>query len=576
MNFKQDDPELLKLVADAHKGYCVLPEFQRSFVWEYTNVVDFLNSIFKGLYIGSFLAQACDSESTPFAFRPIEGVNLTNDSCEPKYMLLDGQQRVTTLHYVFYAPEDLCLKDTSYPYKFYLRMDYLQDEDLKDKAIWGLRIKDAAKWDGQEFQFENRVIPFTLLRSSQTWTQWLDAYQLWLAEKDGTLKEVRDFTINKKLVWTKTVGNLLYKTIPVVELDEIDPDNQDQIAEVCAIFEKINSSGVRLSIFELLTARLYKYKINLRTLWEESIGNFALLKEYSEGETGQYGIFILRIICLIRGLEATKREIIGLKAENFSEDWVIASTYLEEALKKVNSTSEGGFGAFIEYWIPYPPMLVTLAALLYQIDKLKIDHRGYKIIRKWYWGNVFDERYQSGIESKTTADYKALLENFTNPESSIPLFDEFDQGIVNNPSYTLFGESRVNAVYKGVMCLLALNGAMDFRTQIDISLHTLDDHHVFPKAYLDDEIPALKDLDKNVILNRTLIRDTTNRKIGKLAPSVYLKKEDIIEQSNKAEILKRHFINEEALEALQNNDFEAFKRVRNYLILEKIRSMLKI
>jgi hypothetical protein len=126
------------------------------------------------------------------------------------------------------------------------------------------------------------------------------------------------------------------------------------------------------------------------------------------------------------------------------------------------------------------------------------------------------------------------------------------------------------------MCLLALDGAIDFRTQNVISLHTLDDHHIFPKAYLDQLRPELKDPQKNVILNRTLIVDSTNRKIGKHAPVEYLQNEEIIEQATKGEILNKHFINAEAHQALINNDFDRFLNIRNGTILEKIRDLLTI
>jgi uncharacterized protein with ParB-like and HNH nuclease domain len=53
-------------------------------------------------------------------------------------------------------------------------------------------------------------------------------------------------------------------------IEKIDPEDPDQIAQVCAVFEKMNSTGVPLSIYDLLTARMYRYDIDMHQMWEAS------------------------------------------------------------------------------------------------------------------------------------------------------------------------------------------------------------------------------------------------------------------------------------------------------------------
>ena len=73
-------------------------------------------------------------------------------------------------------------------------------------------------------------------------------------------------------------------------------------------------------------------------------------------------------------------------------------------------------------------------------------------------------------------------------------------------------------VYSGVFCLLALRNARDWRRGEDIRLQELQDHHIFPQAYLKRH-GITKRVDVNTIANRTLISNETNGKIKDKAPA---------------------------------------------------------
>ncbi len=56
---------------------------------------------------------------------------------------------------------------------------------------------------------------------------------------------------------------------------------------------------------------------------------------------------------------------------------------------------------------------------------------------------------------------------------------------IGAPGYRIRGSaSFASAVYSGVFCLLALGNARDWRRGEEIQLQELEDHHVFPQAYL--------------------------------------------------------------------------------------------
>ena len=86
------------------------------------------------------------------------------------------------------------------------------------------------------------------------------------------------------------------------------------IGRVCAIFEKLNSTGVELSVYDLLTARLYPHRINLHHLWDEACKKHSRLAKWSDGkaENHKFGVMVLRIMGLLRGLEVGPSNLIKL------------------------------------------------------------------------------------------------------------------------------------------------------------------------------------------------------------------------------------------------------------------------
>ena len=80
-------------------------------------------------------------------------------------------------------------------------------------------------------------------------------------------------------------------------------------------------------------------------------------------------------------------------------------------------------------------------------------------------------------------------------------FKESSDEIQNNPNFSLRDVSRRNAIYKGIINLIAIKGAKDFLVDDSIEFHELDDHHIFPKKYLS----SIKEPDDkiNCILNKT-------------------------------------------------------------------------
>lgn len=574
METKPNNENLLGLVAKARSGKVVLPQFQRNFVWSRDDITDLLVSLLEGHFIGSFLMLRSDADDAPFAIRAIQGVNMEPEELQPEWMILDGQQRLTSLNYVFSAPA-IPMRWTKYPYRFFLNLKKVAAGNLTE-AVWSERTDYAGDWLTQAKQFETLSVPFTILLNG--WEDWKDAYEDELYSRhDGSFENYRDELRPAWKMVMKRVENFL---VPVIEIEKIPADDADRIAQVCAIFEKLNTMGVRLSVYDLLTARLYKYpseihkgnRIDQHELWKEAVEKYPHLNHFSDGNPDEYGVYVLRTIALMRGLDMKSKSLINLKPANYESDWRTAVKYIEKAFERITANDDDGFGAINSRWFPYSTMISPLAAMLHAIDANHLDHRAYKLIKRWYWASIFRERYAGSVESTIYRDFQDFLKVVADPSFEPVAIADARISIVENENFSLRQESRVNAIYRGVMCLIALRGAKDFRADDSIKFHTLEDHHIFPKAYLakrkGPDGKTIPNDQVNSIVNRTLIADKTNGKISKSSPADYLQK--LVPADRKDKIMASHFIDADALDAMQMNDFDGFVRAREKALLAEI------
>jgi hypothetical protein len=124
--------------------------------------------------------------------------------------------------------------------------------------------------------------------------------------------------------------------------------------------------------------------------------------------------------------------------------------------------------------------------------------------------------------------------------------------LIGAPGFRVRGSaSYASAVYSGVFCLLALRNARDWRRGEDIQLQALQDHHIFPQAYLKRH-DITRRSTVNTIANRTLISDETNGKISDKAPADYLADTDIFPSRERWDLLDAHFVDDTALTLMQS------------------------
>src|SRR5690349_842527 len=105
---KVEPLQLNPILKDVDNGLLKIPQFQRDVVWELTDSVRLLDSIYRGFPIGSFVIWQTKEKLTDV--RSIGLLKLPDppDNQLPSY-LLDGQQRVTSIY--------ACAKEAEIPQK---------------------------------------------------------------------------------------------------------------------------------------------------------------------------------------------------------------------------------------------------------------------------------------------------------------------------------------------------------------------------------------------------------------------------------------------------------------------------
>jgi hypothetical protein len=575
-----DKRKVIRLVEQAYEGKICLPNFQRDFVWTREEVADLVRSIVRGYFIGSLLLLDCDPNNPPFAPIALRGAEPPQRDPRPELLVLDGQQRLSSLIYALTAP-DLSLKDSSQRRWFFVNLDVLMSEPDSDDVVFDRAKRELRGLDSVETQYEQRILPCTVLLSQQSFFQWRDGFEDWL--RRTTPDGLERYRAEWREPWTSAVTAFQTFEAPLVELPRVDDDDSESIGRVCAIFEKLNSTGVDLSVYDLLTARLYRHGIRLHDLWDEATTTHERLRTWSEGkaDTHKFGVLVLRTLALLRGLDPKPRILIDLSPAGFDDDWRRAAAAIERALELLTLVGRDGFGVFAEKWLPGFGLIPILAALRTEIDDRNLGDQERAQLRRWYWSNVFMERYSSAVESKSRKDYLEMTRHWFEDGPEPEMFREARNWIGGAGFRVRDSASYASSLYSGIFCLLALSNARDWRRGEDIRLQELQDHHIFPRAYLKRH-DIVNKTKVNSIANRTLISNETNGRISDKAPADYLSDQDVFPSGDRDDLLGPHFIDstttpilDAAVEDLANDEltglYERFLQAREAAMIDEIR-----
>ncbi|WP_440955427.1 GmrSD restriction endonuclease domain-containing protein [Methanosarcina sp. Mfa9] len=564
-------------------GKIQLPDFQRGWVWDDERIKSLLASVSLSFPIGAVMMLQTGNAEVRFKPRLIEGLNI-DPQPEPEEFILDGQQRLTALYQAILRTEAVETEDIrKKPIKrhYYIDIEKALNPNIdreecirsipEDRIVRNFRREPIEDYSIPEHEFESGLFPFNQILDSSDWRMEYDDY--WLDQNDYREKRKLFNKFEKEII----------KRFEEYQIPLIAMNNSTPKEAVCLVFEKVNTGGVTLTVFELLTATFAADDFNLRDNWKEILNEH--LKKHSVLQ-GIENTDFLQAVCLlatrerrIKKLEegeseekapavsCKRKEILKLKLDEYTKNAGAVAQGFEKAAKLLNIQN-----IFTSRDIPYrtqiTPLAATLAVLGEEADKDGIR----KKIFQWYWCGVLGELYGSAIETRFAKDLLELLDWINGgPEPTTVKEANFDPGRL----HTL--RTRNSAAYKGIYALLMRDGGIDFRTGDPIDIQTyyednIDIHHIFPQDWCRDN--GIDRNEYNSIINKTPLSAKTNRIIGGKAPNIYLEKLQKtagIDEERMDEILETHVIDPDFL---RDNDFAGFFKNRKRAILKRIENAM--
>jgi Protein of unknown function DUF262 len=265
--FQTNPIDLDKILDDCHNGFFQLPDFQRSWVWDEDRIKSLIASVSRAFPIGALLSLDTGGPVN-FKPRPVEGAPHEAKEISPRSLLLDGQQRMTSLYQVTLRGE---VVETVTPKKkkvkrwFYIdirkALDPTIDREVaivgvpEDKIVQtGVPRKEELNLSTAEREHASLTYPISQVFE---WDKWQDGFdQYWRGDPNESVRQ--EFRTFKRQV----LENFKYYRVPVITLDR---DTSKEA--VCVVFEKVNTGGKALDAFELVTAMYAASGHELRKDW---------------------------------------------------------------------------------------------------------------------------------------------------------------------------------------------------------------------------------------------------------------------------------------------------------------------
>lgn len=545
--------ELKELLQQIDTREAALPDFQRDFVWDPNATLELIVSIANNYPAGSLLR--IKDVRQDFASREFQGAPPL-DGKPATYLILDGQQRLTSLYQAFFGTGE---------HRYFIDLRRLMGGAELEDAIFHLRANHKRARALEEFpkQVEEMVLPLSVLKGGNgQYAKWTKRA---IKEMRGAVEEAEVERIDEALdeigeTWIQTIDD--YK-FPVVTLS--DKTTADA---VCTIFETLNRTGVKLSVYELLTARFWPQDINLRALWHEALDRGPIIREF---DVDPYYMMVVIAMVARSSPSAKRSDVLNLTGDDVREWWDRAAWGMKTGLELLREEC----GVINGAWLPYNTILMPLAAILAKHGMPAGPAAGAvrQKVARWYWCSVFGQRYESSPTSqmaKDVTEVPAWLAGGDLPEAIRDF--RFDPRMLRDTT------TRQRAVYRGTIGLVLRNQPLDFHTAKQITSDLMveqgiDDHHIFPQAYLAAARPDVPARLRDCVLNRTLIDRVTNIRIGKRPPSGYLGEMFDAMGTQLGPLLASHILPDGMAGPLMQDDFEGFLDWREQEIWRRIQQV---
>jgi hypothetical protein len=457
------------LIRDIQKGEIKIPQFQRKFVWKEDQALKLLDSISNNYPAGSILLWRTQIKLA--VERNIGDFKLPKtDDHSPTDYVLDGQQRITVIYSCLGAPAE----DGGFAAGYDLdRQEFVQLPASRTSPIFPMRwLFDTTK-----------LLDFrTGLQTSSQAT----SYQSRLDDLIGAFQNYR---------------------LPVVILKELTVD------EVCPIFERINSSGTKLSMYDLIVAATWTPRFDLNTV-SESVATSLEGKGFEEIDSTT----ILKCLAAVHAGGMKKSQLLDLRNVGEGEMQQLVERTKAALLRAVDLLSTE-FRIHSWDFLPYEAVLVITCYICSRLQKLEQAH--VIRLRQWFWRSAFNERYRVGGENFVSRDLELVRDFVQNGDDPSAFGPPPSDEVIRNSSFRS-NNSRSRAF---ILALASCkprnltNGALIDTANALSQFNKKQFHHIHPKAHL-RRISETD--DQNVLANICMLVASENNSVSDSPPQEYL------------------------------------------------------
>lgn len=569
MGFSTPSYDLLKLFDRINRGELQLPDFQRNYRWDVDRIRSLLVTVLRGYPIGSFMA--LDTHDVPIYLRPRAFESAPDTGQAPGLLLLDGQQRLTTLYQCMRGDglvESVDFRNKKVRRRFFVDVNKAVSADvLPDEAVVSVDENGMIK-----SHFATKLPGGLATREAALAAGYIPVCDLLFDGGTNLLFDIAqsadtDARERAKNFYTRIIKPLVGYSIPMIQLSRDTPHSG-----IGSIFAQANSIGLQMDVFELLTAIFATEDptFSMQADWEKT-------EKVLRAHPALDGIGSTEFLTAVALYVTAKKG----RASGFRES--VMELTLPEYLPAANTIRLAFHEAatFMAHrciittsQVPYSAQLVPLAvmiALLSERPGILSQQRAWDRIHQWFWCGVFGELYGSpALKVRINTDVDEVTEWVTDYDGA--------KGVPTprSISQARFVESRLlsagpnSGLYKGIYALIMGRGAQDWRTTLKFNQETfaeLGTHFrpIFPLTWCEaNNIDAIL---ANSVLNRTPMGRRTHVMVEESSPARYLyriQSKSLLNDEDFDQVLASHLLNPQLL--LQANAKEFFSDRRRQLL----------
>jgi hypothetical protein len=359
-----------------------LPDFQRRFEWTASDVKAYLSTVLAGLPSGTLMI--AENFSLQVLLRELEGAPKLFSEALDVRVLLDGQQRLTSLYQALYdvGPDRYAVDFTALTQGAEL---------LQDNVVIA---SSARQWDQYYAQAAGAgrvLVPFSALATSSDFFGWLHSI-----ERPRWPNMISDEALGR--IFADHVHPMETYKIPVTSLG-----GKLDLSTIAQVFERTNKWGQRLDAFDLLVARLQGGGWSLRHAWDEA------RQEYPEIARvfGDNGLCTVSAISLLHRSDIRRSAVLSLPPKEVAKYWTEAVEATRDVARLL--LSEG---------VRKPDLLPYEAVAITMIAARMVGASPSKLIQ-YFWMCGANRRYEVASNTTAVADFRQI-------ETDGQLFEEWN------------------------------------------------------------------------------------------------------------------------------------------------------